>query len=61
MKNKNEVRDQILLKLVAKSNQVIDEIGKLTIQIYLTQPDPNMYLQEKSLFTSQHSAPKAKN
>lgn len=36
MKNKNEIRNQILLRFVNKSNQVIKDIDKLTSHIYTT-------------------------
>ncbi len=61
MKIKKEIRNQILLRLVNKSNQVIDDIGKLTMQIHAIQPNPYRSLGETPLFISHLSAPETKN
>ncbi len=44
MKNKNDSRIQILLRMISKSNQMGDDISKLMMQIYSTQSNMNTYL-----------------
>jgi hypothetical protein len=44
MKNKNRI--QILQQMVNKSDQIMDDIIKVTMQIYATQPKLYMHLND---------------
>ena len=55
MKNKNENRNQIIQQFVSKSNQIMDDIFKLTAQIQATYPSIDMHLDETPLFAPYNS------
>lgn len=57
MRNKNEIRKEILQRFINKSNQVINDIDKLTSHMYTAQQN----LDEKISFTPMHSLPDYKN
>ncbi len=52
MKNKNEIRQQILITLVSKANHIMDDIAKFTMQIQTTPPGQNLNKDENFLFAS---------
>lgn len=54
MKNKN--RNQILLRILSKSNKVMDNVVQLTMQISSLHPRLNMFLDRTLLFPSQNLA-----
>jgi hypothetical protein len=54
MKNKNRI--QILLRILSKSDQIMDDIANLTMQVYPSEPRLFMRLDESSLFASHNSA-----
>ena len=47
MKNRN--RNRILLRILSKSNSVLDNVVQLTMQISSTQPRLNMFLDSTAL------------
>lgn len=61
MNNKREIRMLILKRLVHKSNQVIDDISKLTIQLQKRQAYPYLHFKKNNLFAAHHSSQEEKN
>lgn len=48
MKNKNRI--QILLKILSKSDKILDDIGQITIQVFPISPGLFKRVDEKDLF-----------
>ena len=57
MKHKNEIRKQILQRFISKSNQVINDIDKLTSHMNATHKNTN----EKVRLSPLHSSSDLKN
>lgn len=58
MKKKNRI--QLLLRIISKSDQIMDDIVQLNMQIYPSNPRLYMPLDKMSVLTSQHSSTKKK-
>ena len=61
MNTKSEVRKLTLQRLINKSNQVIDDISKLKIQIQMRHANQFLHFKESHSFPTHHSAPEVKD
>jgi|GEM_PF-5493252 len=58
---KNKKRTQILLRILSKSNEIMDDIVQLNMQIYSPQTWMNKPLDKINLFAPKNSTSDTKN